>query len=31
LPSKIEVVSVAPLLAKAITNIHDAKSVSSLF
>ena len=31
LPSKIEVVSVAPLLAKAIENIHDAKSVSLLF
>jgi ribose-phosphate pyrophosphokinase len=31
LPSKIEVVSVAPLLAQAIKNIHDAKSISSLF
>ncbi|MCH2104170.1 MAG: ribose-phosphate pyrophosphokinase [Planctomycetes bacterium] len=31
LPAKIEVVSVAPLLAQAISNIHDAKSVSLLF
>ena len=31
LPSKIEVVSVAPLLARPIKNIHDSKSVSSLF
>lgn len=31
LPSKIEVVTVAPLLAQAIKNIHDARSISSLF
>jgi ribose-phosphate pyrophosphokinase len=31
LPSNIEVVSVAPLLANAIKNIHDAKSISCLF
>jgi ribose-phosphate pyrophosphokinase len=28
---KIEVLSVAPLLAKAIQSIHDETSVSSLF
>ncbi|HJO27068.1 MAG: ribose-phosphate pyrophosphokinase [Planctomycetes bacterium] len=30
-PAKIEVVSVAPLLARAIHNIHSSQSVSSLF
>ena len=30
-PDKVEVVSVAPLLANAINNIHYAKSVSTLF
>ena len=30
-PEKLRVVSVAPLLANAIQNIHDAKSVSKLF
>ena len=30
-PSKLKVVSVAPLLAKAILNLHDSKSLSVLF
>ena len=30
-PEKVEVVSVAPLLAQAISNIHHCRSVSSLF
>ena len=30
-PKKLEIVSVAPLLARAITNIHRNESVSSLF
>ena len=30
-PSKIEVLSVAPMLAEAIDRIHDDRSVSSLF
>ena len=29
--SKVEVLSVAPLLAEAITRIHDGRSVSALF
>jgi ribose-phosphate pyrophosphokinase len=29
--SKIEVLSMAPLLATAITHIHDGRSVSELF
>jgi ribose-phosphate pyrophosphokinase len=31
LPRQIDVVSVAPLLARAILNIHESKSISSLF
>jgi len=31
LPAKIEIVTVAPLLARAIANIHRNESVSSLF
>jgi ribose-phosphate pyrophosphokinase len=30
-PAKVEVLSVAPLLAEAITRIHDGRSVSALF
>jgi ribose-phosphate pyrophosphokinase len=30
-PSRLQVVSVAPLIAKAILHIHESKSVSSLF
>jgi ribose-phosphate pyrophosphokinase len=30
-PDRLEVVSLAPMVAQAIQNIHDAKSVSSLF
>ena len=29
--AKVEVLSVAPLLAEAITRIHDGRSVSALF
>jgi ribose-phosphate pyrophosphokinase len=31
LPERVEVVSIAPLLARAILNIHRSESVSSLF
>ena len=30
-PSQLEIVSIAPLVAEAIKNIHESKSVSSLF
>ena len=30
-PRRLEVISVAPLLARAISNIHHAESVSRLF
>jgi len=31
IPSNVEIVSIAPLVGDAIRNIHEAKSVSSLF